>query len=217
MRTLVVVTTSLLFAGGVIGYVAAVPARAAEDAGAPRTMQVKNLKTLAVVYRGEPGTDKYMDDTVVTQIRNGFELGRLFYFRNSRARLNVEFEWLLVDIVAPDNAGPTYDHFVTDLRSRGVGPGQYDGMIVTGVGMAGNWGGFNVFDGTAACFGGGGQDGGLRSYPEDDPETGYGWAWIFVHEFQHAIDLVTCEQSNVKMLHAHPYVDSSEVFFKGYY
>ncbi|MBN2446098.1 MAG: hypothetical protein JXO22_05210 [Phycisphaerae bacterium] len=182
-----------------------------------QTMKVNNFKTLAVIYRGDPGSADYMDDAQVELVKNGFELGRAFYFRNSLARFNVELVWMLIDTPAPENAGPTYEHMEADLAQRGVKPGQYDGLITTGVGMMGNWGGFNVFDGTCACFGGGGVQGNLTWYPEDKPNVGYGWGWIFAHEFQHAVDLVAVPASNLEMLHAHPYCDRTDPFFQWNY
>jgi hypothetical protein len=184
-------------------------------AGAENTMRVKNLKVLAVIYRGTPGEKDYMDDHTVTMARDGLEVGRRFYFRNSRARLNVEFAWLIVDGVAPRNDGPTMDYIEADLRERGVKDGEYDGLVVTGVGLTGNFGGFTVLGGTGACFGSGNFPG--TGYPEFDPDTGYGWAWIFAHEFQHALDLVIVEGSGLKMLSAHPYSDHNEPFFRGCY
>jgi len=185
------------------------------SAAADQTVRIKNLKVLAVIYRGAPDEESRMDDSTVEMVKNGLEVGRLFYFRNSSARLNVELVWMVVDVTAPENAGPTMEHMEADLRERGVKDGEYDGLIVTGVGLKGNWGGFNLFGGAGGCFGSGGR----RSvgYPEFDPETGYGWAWIFAHEFQHAFDLVIVESSKLEMLHAHPYVDRKEPFFKGRY
>ena len=182
------------------------------------TVRVKNQKTLVVIYRGEPDAENRMSDEALEQCKNGIELGRLFYWRNSGARFNVELDWMVIDTTAPENAGPTFEHMEADLKARGVKPGDYDGAIVTGVGMAGNWGGFNILDGTAACFGGGGTGGGLTSYPEDDPDTGYAWGWIFVHEYQHAVDLVTANEAGREdFLHAHPYTDRTMPFFKGNY
>lgn len=184
--------------------------------GAP-TVRVKNLHVLVVIYRGQSGSKDHMDERAVAQARNGCELGRLFYFRNSRARLNCEFEWLVVNAPAPPNDGPTMEHIESDLRQRGIKPGVFDGVFVTGMGLSGNWGGFNILNGTAACFGGHSVRGRLEWYPQDDPEAAYGTGWNFAHEFQHAVDLVIAEDAKTPMLHAHPYTDRNEPFFAGYY
>ena len=83
-------------------------------------LRIKSLKVMCVVYRGAEDAKDRLDDKAVTQIKNGFELGRLFYYRNSKARLNTELEWMIFDTAAPENAGPTMDNFVADLRKRGV-------------------------------------------------------------------------------------------------
>jgi hypothetical protein len=184
-------------------------------AWADGTVRVKNLKVLAVIYRGTPDTKEWMDDHAALMARNGLEVGRRFYFRNSKARLNIEFGWLIADGVAPNNDGPTMEHIEADLHQRGVKDGEYDGLIVTGVGLKGNFGGFTVLGGAGACFGSGDFPG--TGYPEFDRDTGYGWAWIFAHEFQHALDLVIVEGSGLKMLSDHPYSDHNEPFFKGCY
>ncbi|MCH8806658.1 MAG: hypothetical protein IH986_11285 [Planctomycetes bacterium] len=185
---------------------------------ADNTVRIKNLKTLCVVYRGDPKAENHMSEHDVVMAQKGVELGRLFYFRNSLAKLNCAIDWIVVDGAPPDTSGPTMRHIEADLRERGVTPGQYDGVFVTGVGLSGNFGGFTILDGTAGCFGGHSVRGGLTWYPEDDRDTAYGTAWNFVHEYQHAIDLVIAENSGRKdLLHAHPYADRNEKFFKGYY
>ncbi len=182
---------------------------------ADNIVRIKELKVLAVIYRGAEGADDRMSEHDITRAKNGLELGRLFYFRNSRAQLNVALHWLIFDRTAPENAGPTMANMEEELRAHGIRDGQYDGLIVTGVGLKGNWGGFNVLGGAGGCFGIGGFRG--TGYPEFDDDTGYGWAWIFAHEFQHALDLVIVESSELDMLHSHPYVDREEEFFRGYY
>lgn len=179
------------------------------------TVRIRNLKVLAVIYRGGPGDGAHLDAAAVRRAQAGFELARGFYFRNSRARLNLEFDWRIIDATAPDNDGPTIEHIEADLRERGVASGQYDGLIVTGLGLTGNFGGFTVLGGAGGCFGIGGFGG--VGYPAFDAGTGYGWAWIVAHEFQHALDLVIVEASDLHMLHAHPYVDRHEPFFKENY
>lgn len=199
-----------IYLGILVGLVAGVPSAHAAD-----TARVKNLKVLAAIYRGAPDDKNRLTDAQIAQCENGLELGRLFYFRNSRARLNVTFEFRVIDTPAPNNDGPTMDHINADLLQRGVKPGDFDGLIATGVGFKGNFGGFTVLGDAGGCFGIGGHGG--VGYPGFAEDVGYGWAWIFAHEFQHALDLVIVEQSGLKMLHAHPYADKSEPFFQGFY
>ena len=199
VRRLVVLIVCVLFATG---------ASYASD------LTIRSLKVLAVIYRGAPGEAGRLDDAALSGTRNGIELGRVFYFRNSRCKLNLDITYLVVDSPAPDNAGPTYDHIVADLRTRGIKDNQYDGVFCTGVGFLGNFGGFQIMGKTGACFGGTDRRGGFSWYPEDKPDVWYGTAWTFVHEFQHALDSPICTGSgHPEMLHAHPYADSMETYF----
>lgn len=177
-------------------------------------LAIKSLKVLAAVYRGASDDSNRLDDAALEGTLNGIRLGRLFYFRNSRCKLNLDITYLVVDASAPKNDGPTYDYIVEDLRSRGIADNQYDGMFCTGVGFTGNWGGFRVFDGTGACFGGTDRRGNFVWYPEDRPDAWYGTGWTFVHEFQHALDSPICTMSgHPEMMSDHPYSDCMEGYF----
>lgn len=186
--------------------------------GQADTLRVKNLKILCVIYRGAADNPARMDEAAVTQAKNGFELAREFYFRNTRGRLNCELHWRVFDQAAPETAGPTMDAIVEHLKSQGVRDGEFDGLVVTGVELKGNFGGWTLLGGAGGCFGLHGVRGNLDWYPEDRPDVAYGTAWIFVHEFQHALDLSICENSGrPDMLHGHPYVDRDEAHFQGGY
>ncbi|MDH7602730.1 MAG: PA14 domain-containing protein [Armatimonadota bacterium] len=177
-------------------------------------LAIRTLKVLAVIYRGAPRETQRLDDAALKGTCNGIELGRLFYFRNTRCKLNLDITYMVVDAPAPYNAGPTYDYIVKDLEARGIRKGQYDGVFCTGVGFLGNFGGFQIMGRTGACFGGTDPRGNFSWYPEDKPDVWYGTAWTFVHEFQHALDSPICTKSgHPEMLHAHPYADSMESYF----
>lgn len=181
---------------------------------APKEVTIRSLKILAAVYRGAPGDKDRLDDAALEGTLNGIKLGRLFYFRNSRCKLNLDITYLVIDTPAPKNDGPTYDYIVKDLQSRGVKDNQYDGMFCTGVGFTGNWGGFRVFGNTGACFGGTDRRGDFTWCPEDKPDVWYGTAWTFVHEFQHALDSPICSMAgHPEMMSDHPYSDSMEGYF----
>jgi len=174
---------------------------------------IKDLRVLVVIYRGETNAPAgtRIDDTELEKIKNAIECGRLFYFRNTRGELTLTVSYCLIDTNAPDNSGPTYDNIVKDLRSRGYVDNQYDGIFTTGVGIGGNWGGFSVFDKTGAAFGGCGMGGQLRQFPSADTNTAFDAAWIFVHEFQHAVDLAIAGGAGFdEFLHGHPYADNNE-------
>ena len=185
----------------------------AVDINGENFLVIKDLRILAVIYRGETNAPpkQRVSDADYLKIKNGIECSRLFYFRNSRGELNLTVTYLPIDKVAPKNAGPTYDYIVEDLRGRGYVDNQYDGIFTTGIGMKGNWGGFLVFDRTGAAFGGGGMGGQLRQFPSADTNTSYDLAWIFVHEFQHALDLAIAGGAGFdEFLHGHPYADNNE-------
>lgn len=177
-------------------------------------LKIKDLRLLIVVYRGalDAQPDQRIDDAKLELIKNAIECGRLFYFRNSFGRLNLTLSYALIDTIDPDNSGPTYDNIVKDLRSRGYVDNQFDGLYTTGVGMAGNWGGFSVFDKTGAAFSGGGGGGQLTWFPSSDKSIGFDWTWGFVHEFQHALDLTIAGGFGFQdFLHGHPYADTYEM------
>jgi len=182
--------------------------------GAAPTLKIRTLKLLVVIYRGEEGSSQYIDDKSLEGLKKGLELGRLFYFRNSGCRLNLDFNYMVINTIAPDNTGPTYDNIVKDLRSRGVKDNQYDGIYSTGLNFSGNFGGFQVFGKTGASFSGAQRGGPLGTFPGKDPDTWYDEGWFFVHEFQHALDSPICELSgHPEMLSDHPYSDSWAKYF----
>lgn len=176
--------------------------------------EIKDLRILVVVYRGytNAAPDKQIDDWELQSIKNAAECARTYYFRNTRGELVLTYTYELINTPTPSMDGPTYDNIVADLRSRGYVNNQYDGVISTGIGFNGNWGGFTIFDRTGACLGIPGTGGQLRQFPNADTNTGYDTAWIFVHEFQHALDLSIAGSSAgfIEFLHGHPYTDHND-------
>ncbi|MCX7002183.1 MAG: hypothetical protein NTV22_02790, partial [bacterium] len=68
-----------------------------------------------------------------------------------------------------------------------------------------------ILDKTGAAFGGPDMGGQMRQFPSADTNTGFGTAWIFVHEFQHALDLAIAGGAGFdEFLSGHPYTDSTE-------
>lgn len=192
--------------------VAAVLATAASAAVQPVT--IRSLKILVPIYRGADDYPKRFDEPTLAAIKNGCELGRLFYFRNTYGKLNLELTFMPISATAPANDGPTYEHIEADLRARGIKDNQYDGIFTTGIGLNGNWGGFGIFDKTGGAFGGADRRGDLVWYPEDKPDVWYGLGWTFVHEFQHALDSPLAQSSgHPELMSGHPYSDSMEGYF----
>lgn len=177
----------------------------------PAFLHIKDLRVLIVVYRGDTNDTHYMDDHEYQTIVNAIECGRLFYFRNTRGALNLTLTFLPINTMAPDNHGPTYEHIEADLRRRGYVDNQFDGVFTTGRGLFGNWGGFRIFDRTGAAFGIPGMGGQMRQFPSADTNTGFNTAWVFVHEFQHALDLAIAGSAGFdEFLHGHPYTDAEQ-------
>ena len=200
---------TLLFAG--VLFFAGLSALA--KAPGENIMVVKDLKLLIVIYRGEADAEagQRLGDEVLEHIKKAMEGGRLFYFRNTNGKLNLSIDYLVIDTVAPDNTGPTYDNIVADLRQRGIRDNQYDGLFTTGVGMSGNWGGFTVLGKTGAAFAGSGLGGEWSQFRPGDSTVWYDAGWGFVHEFQHALDLSIAGGAGFpELMHGHPYADLSE-------
>jgi len=194
----------------------ALPTHPALAAEAPEgtTREIRSLKVLAAIYRGAAEDPKRMDDATVQGTMNGIHLGRLFYFRNTRAELNLDITFQVYDASLPDNQGPSYDNIEADLRARGIRDNQFDGVYATGLNASGNWGGFRILGKTGAAFGNAGKGTVLGWYPTNDPEMHYNTAWTFVHEFQHALDLTIATVSGrPDLLHAHPYADNAQSYF----
>ncbi len=181
-------------------------------------MTIKDLRVLIVIYRGPEDAEpaKRIDDEKLNQIKNAIECGRMFYFRNTFGKLNLTVSYEIIDTAAPatttpDKKGSTYENIVQNLRDRGYVNNQFDGIFTTGIGLSGNLGGFRIFDRTGAAFGGGSGAGALRQFPSADKSIGYDWAWVFVHEFQHALDLAIAGGAGFhEFMHGHPYVDEAE-------
>jgi hypothetical protein len=93
------------------------------------------------------------------------------------------------------------------------------GIFVTAPDVSGNFGGFDIFGGSAAAMSYSPVTPSPPAlyYPDTRLDVNYDMAWLFTHEFQHAIDLIMVPRSGLNMLHGHPYTDQNEPFFKGNY
>jgi len=197
-----------------ITCIAVLTAASAIAANAAGSVVVKDLKLLIPIYRGGPSDAGRLSDDDVAAVRAGIDLGRLFYFRNTRGKLNLSLEYLVIPATAPNNDDASYDAILADLQARGVGDDEYDGLYTTGIGLTGNWGGYQFLGHTAGAMGMADRGGLFDWWPGDDPGVWYAVTWTFCHEFQHALDGVICEGSGrPDMLSDHPYADSAERWF----
>ncbi len=192
--------------------IASAAALAAEQ---PNTLKIRSLKILAVIYRGTPEDKDRLTDEQIQYVKNGLDYARLFYFRNTQCRLNLDIHYLLVDEAPPKHDGPTYDNIVEDLRARGVKDNEYDGLYSTGIRFTGCYGGFRIFDKTAGAFSTCTPDKDFDWWPESNPKAWFTTTWMFTHEFQHALDLIICDVNSGRpeMLHGHPYADCKQKYF----
>jgi hypothetical protein len=164
------------------------------------TRSVATLDVLVVIYTVGLSPEQ------VQSAKEGITFAREFYWRNSLAQLNLNMSFMEIATVAPDLSAITMVPIEQDLRPRGVSDNQYSAIFVTaadhvvGVGLQGCFGGFVLFGQTAGAycpiFG--------QFYTFPDP------AWYFIHEFQHALDLVIANGSGFPdMIFGHPYEGAS--------
>jgi hypothetical protein len=164
------------------------------------TRSVATLDVLVVIYTVGLSPEQ------IQSAKEGLAFAREFYWRNSLAQLNLNMSFMEIATVAPDLSAITMVPIEQDLRPRGVSDNQYSAIFVTaadhvvGVGLQGCFGGFVLFGQTAGAycpiFG--------QFYTFPDP------AWYFIHEFQHALDLVIANGSGFPdMIFGHPYEGAS--------
>jgi hypothetical protein len=164
------------------------------------TRSIASLDVLVVIYTSGMGAEQ------IEQANEGIAFARDFYWRNSLAQLNLNPSVLDIPTKPPDLLEISMAPIEEDLRQRGVSDNQYSAIFVTegeafdGHGLNGCFGGFILFGQTAGAycpiFG--------NFYNIPDP------AWSFIHEFQHALDLIIAGGSGFPdMIFGHPYEGAS--------
>ncbi len=157
-----------------------------------------NLKVAVVIYQNTNGGS--ISDSEIPKIKKMLDLAKLFYWRNSNMKLNVEFAFyplqIYKDFGDPDDSWASVSKTAADLETLGVVNTQYDIIFRITPGVNGYWS-YGVVD--LGLSGPTRQTGFSQSqwpmgtgviYPGNDPEINYALTWIFVHECQHAIDAV---------------------------
>ena len=147
--------------------------------------KIANLDLLVVIYTSAISPEE------VVRIRNGMEVAREFYFRNSKGQLNLNLTFLAIEGDAPSTEGVTYDHIEADLRARGIHDNQYDAIHTFATNLAGCFGGFVILGNTGASFG---LTCGV-AFPGNDQNADYVATWVFTHEFGHVLDGVIADGS----------------------
>lgn len=174
-------------------------------------LRIANLDVLIPIYLGE------MEAAEAEAIRKGTELARLFYYRHSQGLLNLDLDFRLLSGPTPPTDHGAYHLIEADLLARGVRKGQYDGVHTFSNRLAGCWGGFVLFDGSAV--GSMGRNCGVP-FPAHDPGIDYTVTWAFTHEFGHALDRLADMSGHPEMLFNHfpwafPLPEGIDVFDAG--
>jgi len=185
-----------------IGQSLELPARTVSETG--QYYRFAALRVAVVIYmntnRGR------IQDEDLGWIRRMLERARLFYWRNSGMKLNLDFHYVLIRNYR-EFGNPDETHLaqtVADLTERGVMNTQYDIIFRLCPAVAGYWS-FGVIH---------------LSLPGPRRETGFshsewpvgtgvlfpareasGLTWIFVHEVQHAIDALYDVNGHPEMYH----------------
>lgn len=166
-----------------------------------------NLKVAVVVYQNT--TRGGISNADVEKIKTMLDIGKLFYWRNSGMKLNIQFTYVLITDLRnfgdPNNTNVAQT--VADLDSLGVMNTQYDIIFRVNPATAGYWS-YGVMD--LGLPGPSRQTGFSHSewpvgsgviYPGHLPGINYGLTWIFVHECQHAIDDLYRVNAHPEMYH----------------
>jgi hypothetical protein len=164
------------------------------------TSRHANLEILVAIYtggdqsRGIPA----ISSSEVARLKNGLALARLFYWRNSKVRLNLSFTFLEIPTINPLQSPVNFE---ADLVGRGVKADQYDGVYIIGNDLDCWASGGTILGKTALAVG---RVCGVP-YPGDDSNIDYTIAWCFTHEFQHNLDGIFAAMSGHPegMLHGH--------------
>lgn len=168
-----------------------------------------NLKVAVVIYKN---TNRgKITDSEVKKIHTMLDVGKLFYWRNSGLKLNVEFTYYPIDEYRdfgdPDDFWGSVGKTVNDLEALGVMNTQYD--IIFRVTPATN--GYWSYGVVSLGLPGPRRETGFSQsywpagtgvqYPGHLTGINYGLTWIFVHEVQHAIDALYNANGHPEMYH----------------
>lgn len=157
------------------------------------------IDVLVVFYTHTAGADISPEDMV--RLKNGIELARLFYWRNSGCQLNLNISYLEIPELKPKKFFPDdgllWPKYVEpDLRQHGVQDNQYGAVVAIYAPPhgGGNYGGMQILGKSGYSFFRYPCRSSVR-YPGEDPGVDYLATWLFTHELQHSIDLVCYEKS----------------------
>lgn len=174
-------------------------ARASSPEQLPSATQFATIDVLAVFYTNTAGAQISPDE--ILRLKDGIELARLFYWRNSGCQLNLNISYLEIQDFKPKKFFPDdgllwAKYVEPDLRQHGIQDNQY-GAVVAIYGPprgGGNYGGMQILGKSGYSFFRYPCRSSVR-YPGEDPNVDYLATWLFTHELQHSIDLVCYDKS----------------------
>ncbi|MCG2715304.1 MAG: hypothetical protein L6422_03290 [Candidatus Marinimicrobia bacterium] len=168
-----------------------------------------NLKLAAVIYKNTSRGS--ISNNEVEEIKTMLDVGKLFYWRNSKMKLNVEFTYYEIDEYK--NFGNPEDYWgsmlktANDLDDIGVMNTQYDIVFRVTPAVNGYWS-YGVQN--LSLPGPQRKTGFSHSYwpsstgvvyPGHLPDINYNITWLFIHEVQHAIDALYDANGHPEMYH----------------
>ncbi len=161
--------------------------------------QFATIDVLVVFYPNTAGAQISHDE--ILKLKNGIELSRLFYWRNSGCLLNLNISYQ--EIVEfknkhffPDDGLLSPQYVEQDFENHGIQRDQY-GIILLIYGPpigGGNYGGMQILGKTGYSFFRYPCRSSVR-YPGENPDVNYLATWLFTHELQHSVDLICYEKS----------------------
>lgn len=180
---------------------------ATTDGLALKYVKYASLEILVVLYTNTKEGD--IQPHEIPKIKKMLEQARLFYWRNSGLKMNLDFSYLIIDEYLNVDPGDHGTNGVeNDLRARGVQDLQYDSIFRISSGTNGFW----SWGTPPWNFMGPGNSTGFSHvcwkwcsesmsapYPINEPN--YGLVWLFTHEFQHAMDAIYHDSGHPEMYH----------------
>lgn len=139
-----------------------------------------NITLLTVIYTGGYSAEE------IEALKRGFELARLFIFRNTGARLNLDIAYIELTGDLPEVNEPGLRILEEDLRSRGILIQSFDAVHGVSRNLPMNVSGY-LFSNGAVGSAGASAD---AAYPGTDPGVDYRACWTLLHEFQHSLEFI---------------------------
>jgi len=150
-----------------------------------RVCAIANVNLLIPIY-----SDGFTTSDIQSII-NGFNLARLFIYRNSKARLNLDIQYLILPGKPTKRKAPGLGEIMDDLELRGALQRSFDAVHVVAKDIDENCSGFRFPNG---AIGSSGRTAYAR-YPGSDSQIDYRACWTLVHEFQHSLDSISPDPS----------------------